>query len=414
MTTADKDLLGRLLGGDDLRWLIERMRVRIERRLPLDGSVTLQRATHAQRRAVERLLGRRAGHGDAISVPLPALEAVVARVGAAPDLRSAVEALTGPIADRAADRDARELAWGAAMRQLEALTQARPILEPWLEWVRATGLLRRVAHGDVSVARELTSRLAGVLSRLPAEGMPISILANLAADDGHALDPNTPLSALVLPAIAHLVGIPTGEGAEWRRTVWAEAGVLCGELTNPVLTLNLPGDALTPTGRALQNWSEVGQPVHLTARQLLRHSPRMNGLNGRLVHLCENPTVVAEAANRLGQQCAPLVCTSTHPAAAATILLRVLAEAGAVLLYHGDFDWAGITIANGIIARFGARPWRLDTSAYRRAADSGGQRLRGRPVLATWDRDLGTAMQELGVRVEEERVMAELLNDLIE
>ena len=230
----------------------------------------------------------------------------------------------------------------------------------------------------------------------------------------HALDPNTPLSALVLPAIAHLVGIPTGEGAEWRRTVWAEAGVLCGELTNPVLTLNLPGDALTPTGRALQNWSGVGQPVHLTARQLLRHSPRMNGLNGRLVHLCENPTVVAEAANRLGQQCAPLVCTSTHPAAAATILLRVLAEAGAVLLYHGDFDWAGITIANGIIARFGARPWRLDTSAYRRAADSGGQRLRGRPVLATWDRDLGTAMQELGVRVEEERVMAELLNDLIE
>jgi len=33
-------------------------------------------------------------------------------------------------------------------------------------------------------------------------------------------------------------------------------------------------------------------------------------------------------------------------------------------MYHGDFDWSGVTIANGIVSRFGARTWRFDTSSY--------------------------------------------------
>ena len=80
--------------------------------------------------------------------------------------------------------------------------------------------------------------------------------------------------------------------------------------------------------------------------------------------------------------------------------------AGARLRYHGDFDWPGITIANGIISRFGAQPWRLDNGAYRAAAALGGASLRGNPVTAAWDPRLTEAMLELGVKVEEERVLA--------
>lgn len=412
MTAGDEERLGRLLGGDELRWLVDRVRQRIERRLPLDGSVVLQHATPEQRRAVERLLGRPAGHGTGISVSLTAVEGVVARAGAASDLRAAVELLTGPVADRDADRAARERAWAAALRPIEAAVRARPVLEPWLDWLRATGVLRRVARGDPARAGVLAGQAAGVLARLPAQGVPISVLANLETGDGHSLDVDRPLSALALPAVARLGGVPPGKGAEWRRTAWAAVGVLCGELTNPVLTLNLPGDDSTPSGRALACWAEVGQPVHLTARQLVRQPPRLGVLRGRRVHLCENPSVVAEAANRLGAGCAPLVCTSTHPAAAATVLLRALAGAGAELAYHGDFDWPGISIANGIISRFGARPWRLDAAAYRRAAAVGGPRLAGRPAGAIWDADLTAAMRELGVKVEEERVIDDLLADL--
>src|SRR5206468_10765391 len=111
------------------------------------------------------------------------------------------------------------------------------------------------------------------------------------------------------------------------------------------------------------------------------------------------PSVVAEAANRLGTASAPLVCANTHPGAAATVLLRQLAAAGARLRYHGDFDWPGIAIANGITARFGVRPWRLDAGAYRSAADADGPPLRGRLVTASWDPALTQAMLELRVRV---------------
>jgi uncharacterized protein (TIGR02679 family) len=210
-----------------------------------------------------------------------------------------------------------------------------------------------------------------------------------------------------------LGGVHTGDGAEWRRTVWASAGVLCQELTSPVFTLNLPGDASTVTGRALAVWREAGQPVHLTVRQILRHPPELR-LHGRPVFVCENPAVVAEAANRLGPLAAPLVCASGHPAGAATLLLRRLAEAGATLRYHGDFDWAGLAIANGLVARFGARPWRLDAAAYRLAVTGGrgGPPLRGTPVAAGWDAALTEAMVELSVRVEEEAVLDDLLSDL--
>ena len=233
-----------------------------------------------------------------------------------------------------------------------------------------------------------------MLRRLPAGGQPLSVLAVTHAGEGHHLDPGRPLTALVLRAAAILGEVPPGDDAEWRRTVWASVGVLTGELTNPVLTLSLSGDLRTVTGRALAVWADAGQPVHLTARQLLRDPPDLP-VRDRSVFVCENPTVIAEAASRLGARTAPLVCANAHPGAAATVLLRQLAAAGARLRYHGDFDWPGITIANGIIGRFGAQPWRLDTGAYRAAA-LGGASLRGNPVTAAWDPRLTEAMLEAG------------------
>jgi uncharacterized protein (TIGR02679 family) len=410
-TATDLERLRRLLGGEELGWLVERIRTRLERGLGLDGTVALEPATPAQRRAVARLLGRPVGRGASLHVSLPAVEAVLRRGGLAPDLASAVEALSGPVVDRTASRAADAVAWATAFAAAEKVLERHAALTPWLEWLRDTGLLRRLANGDPETARALAEQAAAVLRCLPVGGQPLSVLATTAAGDEHALDPGRPLTALVLRAAAILGEVPPGDDAEWRRTVWASVGVLTGELTNPVLTLSLPGDLRTVTGRALAVWADAGQPVHLTARQLLRDPPDLP-VHDRSVFVCENPTVIAEAASRLGARTAPLVCANAHPGAAATVLLRQLAAAGARLRYHGDFDWPGITIANGIIGRFGARPWRLDTSAYRAAAALGGASLRGRPVTATWDPRLTEAMLEVGVKVEEERVLGDLLADL--
>ncbi len=402
---ADLERLRRLLGGEELRWLVERARARLERGLSLQGTVTLEGSTEAQRRAVARLLGRPVGRGGSLHVSLPAVEAVLLGADLAPDLAAAVQALGGPVTDRAAERSAAEQHWSAVLAVAEQAAQRRPALTPWVEWLRGSGLLRRLAGGASERAR---------LDLLPAGGQPLSVVAAAGAGDGHLLDPDQPLATLVLRAAALIGGTPQGDGAEWRRTVWASVGVLAGELTNPVLTLNLPGDPRTATGRALAVWAEAGQPVHLTARQLLRDPPDLSALRRSGVFVCENPSVVAETANRLGTASAPLICANTHPGSAATVLLRQLGAAGARLRYHGDFDWPGITIANGIMARFGALPWRLDAGAYRSAAPPDGPRLRGSPISATWDPGLTEAMLELGVKVEEERVLDDLLDDLAE
>jgi uncharacterized protein (TIGR02679 family) len=407
----DRARLRRLLGSDDLRWLIDRARARLERGLPLEGIVALDPATEAQRRAVARLLGRPAGRGASLHVPLAAVDTVVRRGGLAPDLAAAVEALGGPIVDRTATREAAEAAWAAALAPAEQAAERRPALAPWVDWLRGTGLLRRLAGGDPEVARRLAAQAVTVLDRLPAGGQPLPVLA-AAVSDGHLLDPDRPLATLVLRAAAIVGGVAPGAGAEWRRTVWASVGVLDGELTNPVLALNLPGDPATATGRTLGIGAEAGQPLHLTARQLIRNPPELP-VRGRTVFVCENPSVVAAAANRLGAGTAALVCANAHPGAAATLLLRQLAGAGARLRYHGDFDWPGITIANGIIARFAAAPWRLDAGYYRSAAARGGPRLRGSPVTASWEPPLTEAMLALGVKVEEERVLDDLLVDLV-
>jgi uncharacterized protein (TIGR02679 family) len=406
---TDLERLRRLLSGEELRWLVERARARLERGVPLDGTVTLEGATETQRRAAARLLGRPAGKGASLSISLPAVEAVLRGAGLAPDLAAAVQALAGPVTDRAAERH-----WSAVLAVAEQAAQDRPALTPWVEWLRGTGLLRRLAGGAPERAQELVEQAVTVLDLLPARGQPLSVLAASRAGGGHGLDPDQPLATLVLRAASLIGGVPPGDGAEWRRTVWASVGVLAGELTNPVLTLNLPGDARTVTGRVLALWTEAGEPVHLTARQLLRDPADLSALQGRDVFVCENPSVVAEAAIRLGTASAPLVCANTYPGAAATVLLRQLGAAGARLRYHGDFDWPGITIANGIVSRFGALPWRLDADAYRSAADADGPALRGRPVTATWDPALTQAMLELGVKVEEERVLDDLLADLAE
>ena len=115
---------------------------------------------------------------------------------------------------------------------------------------------------------------------------------------------------------------------ETAREIWAGAGILVNELARPVLFLNLP----------VQNQlAGSGEPGYLSLRALLR-APPLWDVAGRAIFVCENPNLVAIAADTLGINCAPLVCTDGMPAAAQRTLLMQLSAAGACLHYHGDFD----------------------------------------------------------------------------
>ncbi|WP_017595706.1 TIGR02679 family protein [Nocardiopsis potens] len=414
---VDHPRLERLLGGPDLRWLVERVRERLARGEPATGNAVLTAATAAQRAAAQRLLGRPPRRGRSLTVSLDAVDAVLRRSGISPaGLAAAVEALTGPVQVRPDAEAAEARAWDRAFAPLAAVCGEDPRLDCWYRGLRASGLARRIL-GEPSAAGPALHTLADVVAALPGDGIGLGTFAARVCGDAHALDDGRPLGTLALGAARALTGTPAGSGAEWRREAWAAAGLLRDDLSTTVLATGLPGDGRTATGRALAALRAAGQPAVLTLRQLVGDPP-LPLPAGSPVHVCENPAVVAAAADRFGPECPPLVCTQGQPGAAAVTLLRLLSDAGTGLYYHGDFDWGGVRIANALLRRVPWRAWRFTASDYRAAvsehdaAGMAGPPLSGAPVSADWDPDLESVLLDRGLRIEEEAVLELLLDDL--
>lgn len=422
-TSGAEDRLRRLLGTEDVAWLVRRARERLENGRPLTGSVTLTGATPEQRQAIARLTGRAARPGSSLSVSLDAVDAVLRSSGAAPGgLAEAVTILTGPVRDLAAERSGLAAAWASAFAPLDAAVAGRPELRQWRDWLDATGVVRRLAPSPAS-AEPLLVSVAAVLRRLPSPGVPIGRLAAECCGDAHALDDGRPAGTLALSAARALAALPFAAepGADARRASWAAVGVHLDDLSSMVLCLGLPGDPGSPLGAVLGTCREAGQPAVLTLRQLRCHDgPLPSGTRpapgaasrGGLVRICENPVVVAAAADELGPDCQPLVCVGGQPSAAAYRLLELLAAGGAEFAYHGDFDWGGARIAEAVRRRFPWCPWRYDRASYEAALASGGGPLAGKPALTPWDPSLADALRDHGIRVEEELVLDVLLPDL--
>jgi uncharacterized protein (TIGR02679 family) len=412
MTETDPRL-HRLLGGEPVAWLLRRARDRLEAGRPLTGTVTLPAATPDQRRAVERLTGRAARSGTSLSVSLTEVDRILRDSGAAQGgLAEAVTRLTGPLRDRNRERADLAAAWAAAFAPLDAAVDGRDELAPWRAWLDATGVVRRLAP-EPDQARLLLAQVAAVLRRLPSRGVPLGRLAAECCGDAHALDEGRPVGTLVLSAVRALAGLPfAAEGtAGSRRAAWAAAGVHLDELSSLVLCLGLPGDRRTALGRTLAACREVGQPAVLTLRQLRCHDEPLQSCR---VRICENPVVVAAAADELGARCQPLVCVGGQPSAAGWRLLELLSACGAEFDYHGDFDWGGVRIARAVRHRVNWRPWHYDHLAYEAAASAACPLapLPGEPVATPWDPELAAAMQRRGIRIEEELTLDALLQDL--
>ena len=414
-TEADAKL-DRLLGGEPVAWLVWRARDRLETGRPLTGTVTLRAATSEQRRAAERLTGRSAHSGTSLSVSLAEVDRILRDSGAAPGgLAEAVTRLTGPLRDRNRERTDLAAAWSAAFMSLDAAVDGRNELARWRAWLDATGVVRRLAP-EPDQARLLMAQVVAVLRRLPSHGVPIGRLAAECCGDAHALDDGRPVGTLVLSAVRALAGLPfaADPSADSRRAAWAAVGVHLDELSSLALCLGLSGDTHTPLGRTLASCREAGQPAVLTLRQLRCHDRPPLAARGRI---CENPVVVAAAADELGAGCQPLVCVGGQPSAAAWRLLDLLAAGGADFGYHGDFDWGGIRIAAAVYRRVNWRPWWYDRQAYEAAVSATHPLtplagLVGEPTATPWDPELAAAMRHCSVRIEEELTLDALLQDL--
>ena len=320
-------------------------------------------------------------------------------------LRRLVERLAGPIDNRAARRahdvQARRRLWEDV-----ATAVAGRGLEDWVARLRAAG----VPDGDVEAHAERLAPVLDVVSRLPlAPSRPLAIVAQQHFGDPHALDQGTWAGAVVADAAATLVGRPPPATAQATREALAAAGIVTDALSSPVLTLGLRGPGAAPESGWLAALAAAGEPVTLTASQLRRWPVSSDAGD---VHVVENPTVVAVAAD--AGVARPLVCTASWPTQAGVLLLDQLLEAGARLHYHGDVDPTGLVLAEHHRQRFGARPWRLSVQDYLDAVGAATTPIDPAATIppTPWDPDLAEAVRMHRRVVFEEQVVGLLLEDL--
>jgi uncharacterized protein (TIGR02679 family) len=370
--------------------------------------VVLASPTAEQREAAGRLSGRTSFREASLSLSLEELEATLRAAGISGSLAEAVEVLRGPLRADASTRAHEEREWAALFSSAEVSVSGHPRLATWLARLRETGLLSRLAARNLARGRSLLEPALALARRLPERGTPLPELAAELVGDAHALDVGAPLTAVAISLLCALTGATSPRDALERRDLWASVGVACDELSAPVLTLNLVLDDGGLLARATRLHGDAGEPYRISLRQLLRShlgTPRTP-----VVFVCENPSVVAAAARRLGPRSRPVVCIEGKPRTASRVLLDGLSRANVELRYHGDFDWPGLEIANLLVARHGVVPWRMGAGDYHVAPK--GRRLEGTPVPAVWDSRLTAEMSSDGRAVHEEQVLSALLDDL--
>lgn len=373
-------------------------------------AVTLRSMPDETRRALADLLGL-----DRLPPASGRLEVarVVRAVGLSTihELRSAVEALRGPLPDRravrSADRAARLALWDWLAEQAADLPLGEPSVwaSTWIDRLRSQG-----ARGGVEAHRRRLEVAVRVLRALPADGVSLAAFADDHLHDPHALDRGTRLASIVLDAVALSSGAAFAEDAEGARELWESVGVAPDPLSSMVLVIGLRGSAAAPLGPWLDAAADAGEAVVLTLSQL-RRWPVSPLSAGEVAYVVENPSVLAEAA-RQGWDGPPIVCSSGQPTVAVSTLLRQLRAAGASVRQHADFDAAGVGITSWLAARAGTRPWRMTAEDYLAAVDRRDASVPTvGPVPPTpWDPSLSEAMEQAGVVVYEESLRAGLLD----
>jgi uncharacterized protein (TIGR02679 family) len=402
--------------GPEYRRLLDAARRSLEQSSgDLTRMVTIKTPDDRERRAIIGITGQYRPEGvGVLAVRLADVDQAV-REAAGLGLVRLLERLGPPLKDRPAERqrlvDGRE----AAIRSAEkSFLSARGWYQAWLAELAADGTLTRLVNSDdARQLRQAVRVLEWAEQRIELKAAPAQ-LAELSATitgDTKALGHGTGLATLVLRALAFRLGAERPKTTEQRRDLWDRNGIIVDDLASRVLVLNLTAGG-GPLGEWLTSAKAHGTPFYVTLHQLVTLPVEV--APGQLVHVCENPAVLRRAAAELGAGAGPLICTEGQPSTAFHRLAKAVTGAHGELSYHGDFDWPGVAIATGIMARHGARPWRLAAADYEAAVRKGGASvtLAGTRQPTPWDAALGETMAAHGQAVYEESVAGQLIDDL--
>jgi uncharacterized protein (TIGR02679 family) len=397
--------------GPEYKRLLDAARQSLERTgVDLTRTVTVKSPDDKERKAIIGITGQHRPESVAmLAVRLADLDDCV-REATGRGLRELLEDIGPPLRDRPADRkrlaDARE----ASVRSVEnSFLNGREWFELWLAEIAADGTLTRLV---VAAESGRVAQAVRVLERIDtqSESVQLTELAAGVTGDTKALDYPGTLGTLVLRGLAFRQLLPRPATTEQRSDLWDACGVIVDDLASRVLVLNLPAEG-APLGEWLTSAAAHGTPFYVTLQQLIAFRPVVRE---PVVYACENPAVLRRAAAELGPRAAPLLCAEGQPSTAFHRLVSAVTVGGGELRYHGDFDWPGISIAAGILARHNAVPWRLGVVDYATAIAAEGDfvALAGPPQPTPWDPELEAAMSAAERVLYEESVADVLMADL--
>jgi uncharacterized protein (TIGR02679 family) len=419
------DPLVRLLQANECRPLLECLRKKLERGEPLSGIVRLRRLSDAERCKVAELTGANS-RGESFVVDLDSFGKVVCNTGRFESLRKLAELAIGHVIENLREaRHLRAAEWGRLWEQARSRVAGCESLFGMLAELRRSGWLSRVSRRDPVAAAATLALALDLLDKLPTDPKPLPIFAAEQTGDAHSLDAGRPLSRLLIRLLAARDDLDVAAGKEIghenrmfrRRRVWESAGLVPDELSSTALVLNLPATGDSLTDQMLRDHGNAGLPLRLTFRHLRLYRPDfligsdlLSNVSNKLF-VCENPSVIAAATDRLGARCPPMLCVEGQPSLTCWTLLGLLNAGGYRFRYHGDFDWGGLRIANQVFDRFGFDPWRFSAADHKPTSNDH-RELRPPESTARWDPELAASISASGIVIEEESVIEDLLYDL--
>lgn len=395
----DRPELGRL-------WETARRRLERNGHAITSSRIDLDKLDAAELDAICALLGQRRPAEPRLRIRLDQLDSALSGAGYDGGLVGTLEVIAGPVADRratrAADLEARTALWTAA--------EAHPAndidgVSDWIDSLRRRGRITRVDTDDpIQLLLDALDTIQSVAIRdtiSESRALPLTVLAASKLGDAHALDPERPLGALVADGVCRLAG------TDDVRAAWQTFGIQLDQVNTSALTYMLPGRP----GSILAAAESHCQPLRITHR-MLDSDLGLDVAALDRVWVCENPTIVVLAADRLGQHCRPVICTDGMPASVTSRLLALLRSHGCELLVHADLDAGGIAIVNHLINRLGATPWRMTEGDYIEALSGRTAELVSAVGSTPWDAQLAVLMRRHRRVVHEEAIAASLLSDI--
>lgn len=404
---ATDDSIGTLSAPElQVLWTTARQRLERNGRAITSSPMNLTDLSDAEVASLCALLARRRPPTNTVRVSLAELDAALRASRFGLGLIDALQATGGPVVDRRAQRTAHR----DRVADLWKLADSHPAAESddvaqWLSSVRRRGRLTRIGADDpadiLTNALDFLLRLRLQLHEASTEPRPLAAIAADTFGDAHALDAETPLGSLVVDAVLAL------SGAADLRSAWRSFGVDLDNVSSSALCFMIPGG----TGSILQAGCTRAEPLRITGRMLDRGLD-LDIREGTMVSVCENPSIVMAAADRLGAACGPLVCVEGMPSSVTSRLLVQLRQQGANLRVHADFDFGGIAITNHVISRHNAAPWLMSQGDYIAALEGASTTLDRSIGPTLWDPGLTLVMNARRRAVHEEAVADTLIASL--